>query len=517
MSFARAFVVVLLAFVVAAAHGCAPQQEQELLRLALETEPTTLDPAYSIDYSSGMVSSLIHSNLVRYDPEGRIVPDLAGSWEVSDNGTIYTFHLVRYRFSNGRRVSAADVTYSFRRLLDPATTSPRWWVLMPLAGAAAYHRGGVWDGHCVEAVDDSTVRIRLERPTAHLLSLLSMPAAGIVAAEEVSGSGEDYGRMPCGSGPWTLSEWRDGDELLLTRNPHFGGDRPHLEGISFRIIPEAMTRIAEFEVGNLDILEVPRAELERWRAAGARLLHGEELRVVYIGLNNEKSPFSDVRVRRALNRAIDTEAIIARVLFGAGRRGRGIIPPGLRRAPELEERYPYDPAMARELLAAAGYPDGFEMEIWQRDNPEGGRVLEGVQGYLAAVGVRARIVTREWGAFKQAIDAGTADAFYLDWFADYPDPENFLMPLFHSANRGGGGNRTGYWNPVVDSLLSAAETSHDDEERWELLAATERTVYNDAPWIFLWFPTRYELISPRLEGYRIPVIFNGQRFLKVTV
>lgn len=517
MSFMRLFSAAILIFACAAVAGCAERKNPPLLRLALETEPTILDPAYAVDYSSGFVTSLIHANLVRCDPEGQVVPDLAKRWEVSADGIQYTFHLAGGRFSNGTAVSADDVVYSLRRLIDPATRSPRWWVLGPVAGAEAVHRRGEWDGLGVEAVDDSTVRIRLDRPTAHFLSLLSMPAAGIVTAGEVSSRGDDYGRMPCGSGPWILSSWRDGDQLLLERNPHFGGAAPNIEGISLRIIPEPMTRIAEFEVGNLDILEVPRSELERWRSAGVKLMHEEELRVVYIGLNNAKPPFSNVRVRRALNHAVDVETIIARVLFGAGRKARGTIPPGLRRGREPDERHPYDPERARMLLAEAGYPGGFDMELWQRENPEGGRVLESVQGYFAAVGIRATIVTREWSAFKQALEQGGADAFYLDWFADYPDPENFLVPLFHSANRGGGGNRTGYSDSAVDSLLTAAGACRDDGRRWELLATAEEMIYRDAPWLFLWFPTRYELVSPRLEGYRMPVIFNGQRFLKVAI
>lgn len=246
-------------------------------------------------------------------------------------------------------------------------------------------------------------------------------------------------------------------------------------------------------------------------------MHEEELRVVYIGLDNGSRPFSDARVRRALNHAVDVETIIARVLFGSALRARGAIPPGLRLARRPDERYPYDPDRARALLAEAGYSEGFDMELWQRENPEGGRVLESIQGYLAEVGIRATIVTREWTAFKQAIEQGAADAFYLDWFADYPDPENFLAPLFHSANRGGGGNRTGFSDPAVDSLIAAAGLCRDEAKRWELLAAAEEIVYRDAPWIFLWFPTRYELVAPRLKGYRMPVIFNGQRFLKVTV
>lgn len=513
----RAGFIILLFCFACVPPGCSRQGHDATIRLALQTEPTTLDPAFSVDFSSGKLSSLIHSNLVAFDPDAEIVPDLARSWEILDEGRRYVFHLGAARFSNGRRVTAADIVYSVRRLLDPATVSPRWWLLKPLRGAAGFHGGGRWDGEAVRAIDDSTVVMELERPVAHFLGLLAMSAAGVVCREEIERLGAGYGRSPCGSGPWMLSSWAEGDEILLVPNPGWPGPRTALEGLSFRIIPEQMTQIAEFETGSLDVLEVPRAELEHWRAAGTPLLWKEELRVVYIGLNTRKPPFTDPRVRHAMNLAVDVEKIVVHVLFGAGKRARGVIPPSLRLSPGPAERYPYDPARARALLAEAGYPNGFAMEIWQRENPEAGRVLESVQGYLAEIGITAKLVTREWGAFKEAVDQGTPDAFFLDWLADYPDAENFLTPLFHSSNIGGSGNRTGYRNAGVDSMLDAASMCMDRAERWELYRSAEEIVYGDAPWLFLWFPEKYEVVSPRLTGYRIPLIFNGQRFLDVGV
>jgi ABC-type transport system substrate-binding protein len=513
----RAGLIILFLCFTCVVPGCSRQGGDATIRLALQTEPTTLDPAFSVDFSSGKLSFLIHSNLVAFDPDARIVPDLAKSWEILDEGRRYVFHLGAGRFSNGRRVTASDVVYSVRRLLDPATVSPRWWLLKPLRGAAIFHGGGPWDGDAARAIDDSTVVMKLEHPVAHFLGLLAMSAAGVVCREEVERLGDGYGRSPCGSGPWMLSSWAESDEILLVPNPGWPGARTTLEGLSFRIIPEQMTQIAEFETGSLDVLEVPRSELEHWRAAGTPLLWKEELRVVYIGLNTRKPPLTDPRVRHAINLAVDVEKIIAHVLFGAGKRARGVIPPSLRLSPAPPERYPYDPVRAKALLAEAGYPNGFAMEIWQRENPEAGRVLESVQGYLVKIGITAKLVTREWGAFKEAIDRGTPDAFFLDWLADYPDAENFLTPLFHSSNMGGGGNRTGYRNARVDSMLDAASTCLDRAERWELYRRAEGVVYEDAPWLFLWFPEKYEVVSPRLTGYRIPLIFNGQRFLDVGV
>jgi ABC-type transport system substrate-binding protein len=507
-------IIILLVFLVAS-NGCGRPEADSVLRLALQTEPTTLDPAFSVDFSSGTISSLIHSNLVCFNPDARLRPDLARRWEILEAGRRLVFHLAPARFSNGRRVTASDVVYSFRRLLAPDTASPRWWLLKDLAGASRFHAGGAWSDSTARALDDSTVVLALGRPVAHFLELLAMPAAGIVCREEVERLGDSYGRQPAGSGPWRLAAWREGDEIELVPNPGYVGERTGITGLSFRIMPEQMTQIAEFEVGALDVLEVPRAELEHWRAAGTQLLWRDELRVVYIGLNTRRTPFSDPRVRRALNDAVDVDKIIAHVLFGAGTRARGVVPPSLRLSPEPPDLYPYNPERAKALLAEAGFPKGFTMEIWQRENPEAGRVLESVQGYLARVGVEAKLVTREWGAFKEAIDQGTPDAFFIDWLADYPDAENFLAPLFESSNIGPSGNRTGYRNARVDSLLEAGSVCGDETERWRLYRAAEGIIYEEAPWIFLWFPEKYEVVSPRIEGYRIPLIFNGQRYLDV--
>jgi len=495
-------------------YSCSERGDDKILKLALQTEPTTLDPAFSVDYSSGLIVSLIHSNLFRFDVNGTVVEDLVDGYSVDSSGTLYRLKIREAYFSNGRKVTAGDVVYSFRRLLSPETHSPRWWILKGIAGAREFHSGKSSDLPGLISRGDSVVVIKLERPIAHFSALLAMPSCGVVAREVVESQGENYGRHPCGSGPWLLRSWREGDELLLEPNPYFRGKSPDLEGIRFRVIPESMTRIAEFETGNLDLLEVPRAEIVRWKGKHS-LVEREELRIVYIGLNNEQPPFSDRRVRRALNMAINTDAIIKYVLFGSAKRADGIVPSPLRGTFPHLKLYIYNPERARELLSEAGYPRGFKMQIWQRENPESARVLESIQGYLAEVGVDVEIVTREWSAFKEAVDRGTCDAFYLDWIADYPDCENFLYPLFHSSNFGGRGNRSHYSNTVVDSLLDLASMTIDSKTRYELYFQAEKIIYADAPWIFLWFPVRFIAVSGRVHNYREPVIFNGQRFLDV--
>ncbi len=503
---------------------CAPGCSREAgvrprrLELALKTSPARIDPARVTGVSGGEICASIYEGLVRFDARGRLVPALARRWSVDDGGRIYTFHLdSRARFSDGRRVTSRDVVYSFNRVLAPETASPRRWVLDRIRGAESATLAAPAPG--VRAPDDSTVVIELARPFTPFLSLLAMPAAMVVpegTAGAPAGASDRSG--PPGSGPWQLEEWKRGDYILLSVNPQSPRRATGIDEVRYRIIPESFTRVAEFESGSLDVLAIPPAEVGRFRdlRGGIRREDRDELRVMYIGLNNRRGPFRDVRVRRALNMAVDVDRLIAVLEQGQGARARGAIPPALSGYRD-RPAYPYDPKAARELLDRAGFPDGFEMQIWQRDSPEGNRLLEAVQGYLAVVGVRVTLVRREWGAFREAVAAGRVDAFFLDWFADYPDAENFLYPLFHSDNTGGGGNRAFFHDAAVDALIDRAAATVEPAGRASLYARADSLVYDRAPWIFLFFPRRAWAIAPRVAGFEVPVLYTGIDFSHVSL
>ncbi len=497
--------------VLALATGCARRENHSpMLELALENAPNRLDPAFVVDATEGELCSLMFDGLVGFAPDGSMVPALARSWSVSDDGMRYLFHLdARSVFSNGKPVHASDVVASFQRVLDPATASPRAWVLSRIRGAADFQGGKSQAIAGLTAADDSTLAIELEAPFAPFLSLLALPAARIVDTATASGD------VPVGSGPWQLSQWRRSESLTLTPNPH----RPHIQdgvtGIRYRIIPEPFTRIAEFESGAIDVLEIPDAEVTRFRSDrkyADHVLKRPELRVFYVGINNTK--FTDARVRRALNHAVNVPALVRVLASGEAVPAHGSVPPAL---PGYRERpgYGYDPARARALLAEAGYPNGLSLEIWQRESAEGNRVLEAVQGYLLAAGVQATLVRREWSAFKEAVNAGRVDAFFLDWIADYPEAENFLFPLFDTANQGGGGNRSRFSDAEVDRRLEAASRMVDPAARDRAYAEIDSLVYAQAPWIYLYFPTSFHVVSPRVSGYRLPAVYLANDFSNV--
>jgi len=505
-----------------------PATDDDTLDLALAASPNKLDPALVVDVDEGRICALVFQGLVRFDRSGGLAADLAKTWSADEGGARYVFHLdTRMKYSNGRRVNASDVVWSYQRVLAPSSPAPRPWVLSRIRGAGDFSRGEARDVEGLSAPDDSTVVIELGEPFGPFLSMLALPAAMVVPREElelprqgVPGSRAGFLTFPgnpIGSGAWQVAEWERGDYLLLTPNPHHPRASKSIGKVRYRIVPEAFTRVAEFESGSLDILEIPPPEQVRFLADGRyenRIQRRPALRVFYIGINNSRPPFDDVRVRRALNMAVNVDRLIEVLADGHAIRATGAIPPGLRghvgRTP-----YRYDPAGARRLLAQAGHPGGLPMEIWQRDSPEGNRVLEAVQGYLHEAGVEVRLVRREWSAFKEAVSAGRVDAFYLDWYADYPDPENFVYPLFHSRNAGGGGNRVFFRDESIDGLIDAAARLVDAGESARAYARIDSLVYDSAPWIYLYFPEVFYAVSERISGYEMPALYLGEDFTGV--
>ena len=526
----KGFARTLISAILLCLFSCAaPDSEQTALNLVLKASPNKLDPALVVDVAEGEICTQVFQGLVKFSPGGAVSPSLAKSWEVKSGGKRYVFHLDdRMKFSNGRRVEAADVRFSFERILGPASASPRKWVLGRLEGADAFAAGTTKSISGLTTPDDSTVVLELTSPFKPFLSMLALPAAMVVPGEALAGaddtgSGRKSGEfrlfrdLPVGSGPWRIETWERGDYLALSRNPFYPEKPAGVHTIRYRVIPEAFTRIAEFESGSLDILEVPQAELKRFlndRRYDNRIQSRSELRVFYIGLNNTKLPFKDVRVRRALNMSVDVDKLIETLANGQGTRAGGAIPPGLPGYVD-RRRYPYDLETARSLLADAGYPDGFSMEIWQRESPEGTRMLEAVQGYLLRAGIEVKLVRREWSAFKEAVSNGRVDAFYLDWFADYPDAENFIYPLFHSQNVGGGGNRSFFADAGIDSLIEIASCTVDQTKCNDMYGRIDSLVYDRAPWIYMYFPETFYVLSDGLSGYVLPTLYLGNDFMSV--
>ncbi|MCL6581789.1 MAG: ABC transporter substrate-binding protein [Firmicutes bacterium] len=487
---------------------------------ALAFEPGPLDPARAATVTDGAMISLVYSNLLSFDADGSLVSDLASDWEVTPDGLVYTFHLrPGVRFQDGTSLEASDVVFSFTRILDPRVGSCRAWVLDGILGAREFLAGRVDSVAGLEAPDPLTVRVTLDKPLAHFPALLAMPAAAVVSPEAAARWGPDLGYHPVGTGPWRLVEWREGVRLVFERNPDYFGTPPRLERLVFRIIPDAATRQAEFEAGNLEVLVLGEENADyfaRHPRYGDRLVRVPELAVVYMCLNCSKPPLDNVLVRRALNHAIDRRAILEAVRPGRYILADGSVPPGLAGHESAWPGYAYDPSLARTLLARAGYPEGFEMDLVIRAGGLAVFLAEPIQAELARAGVRLSIVQLETQAFFAAVgDSGNPDSCLLSWVADYADPENFLFPLFYSKNPPSAGNTARFADPVVDRLLEEIHREMDPARRAVLCQAAERAVFEQAPWVPLFFPVDLVVCQPEVRGWRVWSVASGNKMTEV--
>jgi len=480
--------------------------------------PTTLDPALIVDVTGGLIAAKLFNGLVRLDETLKVIPDIAESWDISQDGTTYTFHLRRdVRFSNSRMMSAADVKYSFERILDPRGKSPNTWILEKISGAKAFMKGEDSEVSGIKISDPYTIQLILEKPFSPFLNLLTMTAAYVVPQEEVQRWGEDFASHPVGSGPFRLMEWKHNNHLLLDRNEHYFGGVAMSTGLRYRIIPEDITAITEFELGNLDIISVPASEYRRIMKAdaGKNLVSSMEgINTYYLGFNCSRPPFEDIMARKAVSFAIDRKRILETFYENRGSLAHGPIPDILRRwdAPVLPD---YDPAYARQLVEAAGLK-GKKIQLYITADPEVVDIAEIIQFYLRNAGLSVMIKQLEWSSYKAAINNGEADMFWISWWADYPDPENFLFPLFHSSNHGPSGNRTRYTNKAVDALIEAGQKSSTKKERDHYYRLAEKAIVEDVPWVFFWHKTDITVRQSTLRNYRIYPIYSLDKGLEVS-
>ncbi len=502
--------------------SCSPKRiDSSALRLALPQDPTSLDPALIVDVAGGSIAAKIYNGLVRFDEHTNVIPDIASKWSISEDGKTYVFTLrPGIHFHNGRLLSARDIKYSYERVLSADSGSRRKWLFQPIAGATKFIEGKTADVSGIRVLNDSTLQITLERPLAVFLQFLAMPNAYVVPREEVERWGKDFSDHVVGTGPFKLQEWRHDERLTLVRNDAYFDVPAHIESIDYRIIPEDFTRTAEFESGNLDILEIPAAEYPRLAADPewkANIKTRAGLNTYYLGFNCQKPPMSDPVFRRAVAQAIDRQKIIDVTLQGRAQIAAGPIPPELPGHAAADAGPAYEPARAEQELASLPESERRPLTLYQSADQRSLEITEAIQYYLRKAGLDVHIVQLEWTAFKQAVNDGKADMFLLSWYADYPDAENFLYPVFHSSNWGAAGNRSFYKNAAFDSLIERAQTELEPKRRLELYRGAEDLVMQDAPWVFLWHKTDQFLVQPWVRNFDPPAIPNADKGAAVII
>lgn len=474
-------------------------------------EPSTLDPAQVRDVSSAAYIYEIFSGLVTLSPELEVVPDLAEGWAVSPEATVYTFTLRSDAvFHDGTPVRAEDIVYSIERACDPALGSPvAETYLGDIVGCADKLAGRAERVAGLAAPDERTAVIRIDAPKAYFLSKLSYPTSFVVDRRQV-GSDPEWQLRPNATGPFRLAAFRPEERLVLERHEAYYGSRAFLDGVLFDLRPvAAMTR---YENGELDATPVGLAD--RQRAAdplnplSRELIEGPgELGLSYLAFNTRGAPFDDPELRRAFNQALDKRRIAAVVLGEGAEPVDTILPPGMPGYDPANNPWSYDPEAARAALARSRYggPEGLP-PITLHTSGEGGAdstaqaVADGIGETL---GIRIAVEQTPWEDFQTEVDAGRYPLYMLGWSADYPDPQDFLDLLFHSASPL---NHGGYAEPEVDALLEQARTEGDEARRLALYGEAERRILGDAAWLPLFTGVESWLVAPYVRGFSIPPI-----------
>jgi peptide/nickel transport system substrate-binding protein len=479
-------------------------------RRPLGNDPKTLDPARVSDVYSLSISQQIFDGLVQYDNALTIVPALAEFWRASRDGLVWTFTVRRgAKFHHGREVTAEDVVYSFARILDPKTRSGAAELFLNVKGARDFRDGRAKSVAGLVALDRRTVQVTLDEGITPFVAVAAVGHAKIVPRDLVETQGEAFGAQPVGTGPFKFLRWERGKEVVLEANKDYFDGAPRLARLVFRIFAgeqrDAMHE--EFQKGHLEDAPVPaRVDRKELTARGGYIyVKRPMISARFYGLNTRAKPLNDRRIRQAIIQAIDREAIVESVYLGQVAFARGILPPGMLGFNPGLAGYSYNPQRAQELLAQAGYPGGRglpPLTIWS-----GARQADIVREHalikkwLAAVGITADFqYNTDWQAYSKLLDEGKLPIFLYAWYADVPDPDNFLSKLFHSKSPR---NFFGYTNPVVDDLLASARSAGDVQRRVELYRKAEQLILDDAPIVPVFHRAYERLFQPYVRSIEV--------------
>lgn len=483
----------------------------KVLRVGLQDEFKTLDPAIGYDVPSWGAEHLIYNGLVTYDFESKVAPDLAESWQVEGDGKAFVFKLRDgLKFHDGRPVTAKDVVYSFDRLLDPATKSPGAGFYADIVGATERLSGEAKALKGVTAPDDKTVRIELKTPNPIFLQLIAMPFASVVPAGI---TGAELARKPVGTGPFSLASWSSGQKIAFKKNPHyFNAQGPQLDGVEYQLGVNESLEVLKFERGELDLLganrNIPAADFSRLKddpKLKDRMLSGADAAFHYVGMNCQVAPFDKPQVRQAVAHAIDKSRIV-QLVNGRGRVANGILPPTMPGFDPNLAGIPHDPAKAKALLAQAGLPDGFAATYYCVSNDTARKVAQSIQQDLGKVGIKLELKPLAFPTFLEAkATKGRVGIASGNWTQDFPDPSNFLTTMFHSKNikETNSLNDSYYRNPKVDTLLDQAGRQTDAAKRADFFRQAEAIIVSDAPVVPLYYPVKYQLHTERVKGYKL--------------
>ena len=468
-----------------------------------------LDPALETDGESFKVCDNLYETLVAFAAENTALrPGLAESWEASEDGLTWTFHLRKHvRFHDGVPFDADAVVFSLGRQFKPdhpfhqVEGAYQYWNSMSMSDI-------VKD---VVKVDDETVAIVLKQPNAPFLSNLAMNFCAMVSPAAVRRWGDDYTRHPVGTGPFRFVAWIKDDRIVLEANPDYWGAPAGLDRLIFRSIPENSVRLIALTKGAIDGMDnlVPDFVSHIASDPKLQLLTQPGMNVGYLAMNMDRPPFDRLKVRLAVNHAVNKQALVDNLYQGLAVPAVNPIPPTIWSYHEGISGYAYDQERARRLLTEAGFPGGFKTTLWAMPvprpyMPQPLKIAQAIQADLKAVGIDAEIVSFEWGTYLDKVQRGQHDMGLLGWTGDNGDPDNFLYVLLDkSATAFPANNISFYRSDELHEILVAAQRETEPARRTELYRKAQEIVHRDAPWVPLVHAAQTAAFKKSVRGFRL--------------
>jgi len=485
------------------------------ITVSYKDDVSTLDPAIGYDWQNWSMIKSLFDGLMDYAPGTTdLVTDLATSYAISDDGMTYTFKLKPgVKFHNGREMTAADVKFTLDRVVNPTTQSPGAGFFAAIDGFDAASAGEADGLSGVEAVDEMTVKISLSRPDATFLHVMALNFAHVVPKEVVEEHGADFGKHPVGTGAYKMTDWTLGQHVIFERNTDYHIDGlPKLDQITFEVGQEPIVALLRLERGEIDIAGdgIPPAKFLEVMGnpdLQANIVEGSQLHTGYITLNTQMEPFDNLKVRQAVNMAVNKDRIV-RIINGRAVPANQPLPPLMPGYDEDYEGFNFDPDAAKALLAEAGFADGFTTELYVANTDPQPRIAQAIQQDLANIGIKAEIKSL---AQANVIAAGgekdQAPMIWsggMAWIADFPDPSNFYGPILGCGGAvPGGWNWSWYCNAEIDERAIAADAMADPSQAEARIEAWKKIftdIQDEAAWVPVFNEQRFTIRSSRLAG-----------------
>jgi peptide/nickel transport system substrate-binding protein len=514
----KVYLVILVLFIVLAGIGIKKYYvkpigtvaTENVLKLRIGGEPSLLNPILSTDTASSTVEQFIFNGLMKVNPDLELVPDLAISYEISEDGKAYTFVLKdNVYWHDGKKFSAEDVKFTFEKILDPKTNTVR-------------RSNCIIDGAPIEFIvlAPNKIKMILPKPFAPFLTRMGM---GILPKHILKGKDVNnaaFNRRSIGTGPFVIKEWKSGQFLRLARNDKYFAEKPKIDGILIKVIPDTNTALIALKKGEIDVAGIPGKDLPRFtKDPSVRLARYQDLQYTYLGFNLKNYFFKDKRIRQAIAHAINKDAIVRNVLADLGAPAHLPISPVSWAYPkESFDYYPYNKKKSKQLLKEAGletfnntnilHKNGRQFSftlITNKGNKDREKTAQLIQSFLSVLGIKVNIQLMEWSSFVKLLnspqDPKPFDAVLLGWGLSL-DPDCYST--WHSSQYPKGFNFIDYNNKAVDKLIAQGRTEMNVAKRKAIYQKLFPMIAEDVPYLFLYYPDTIVAINKRVKGLSKP-------------